>query len=61
MSAFTDIVKLADKNNGKIPDCIPAHYVAWAYQEHRESKGLYIPLREYRDSMRFGCISLKGN
>ena len=26
-----DLILLANKNGGRIPDAIPAHYVKWAY------------------------------
>ena len=44
MSAFTDIVKTAlNQYEGRIPSTIPAHYVKWAYFQHRASKKLSTP------------------
>ena len=40
MSAYTDLVRLAENNGGKIPASIPAHYVQWAWHAHRAAKGL---------------------
>ncbi len=54
MSALTDLIKLANKGNGKIPTLIPCHYVKWAYFEHKQSKELKPARLEYsreRDSV----------
>ena len=47
MSAFTDIIKLAYKNNGKMPNSIPSHYIQHVYAIHRQSKGLTVPNLKY--------------
>lgn len=41
-TAFADLIKLANKSDGKIPAEIPAHYTRWAYGVHRQNKGLRI-------------------
>lgn len=41
-TAFADLIKLANKNGGRIPGSIPAHYVRHAYAIHRTAKGLRV-------------------
>ena len=55
--AFADIVRLAEKNGGKIPQSVPAYYVHHCYAIHREHKGLKIPTIEY-NRMAYGVIKL---
>jgi len=42
-TALQEMICLADRNNGKLPSSFEPHYIKWAYEEHREIKGLNIP------------------
>ena len=52
MSAFTDILRLAERNNGRIPDSVPHHYVKWALNVHRADKATLRPVAPYQPSLR---------
>lgn len=43
MRALADLVKLADRHQGRIPGSIPAHYVQWAFACHRNQRPLASP------------------
>lgn len=36
--ALASLIRLAERNNGRIPAEIPAHYVKWAQDQHRASR-----------------------
>ncbi len=57
MSAFTDLIKLAYKNNGKIPNSIPSHYIQYVYAIHKQNKGLTVAGLKY-DKNRTNVILL---
>ena len=57
MSAFTDVIKLALQNGGKIPATIPDHYLHHVYAIHRTNRGTVIPRLKY-SIIRDGVINL---
>lgn len=42
---YTDLVRLANRNGGKIPAFVPAHYVHWAMSERKAAK----PVAQFKD------------
>lgn len=59
-TAYMDLVRLAEKNGGKIPLCIPAHYVKYVQAAHREAHGMVRNEIGY-DKNRDGIIVLTPN
>lgn len=57
-TAYLDLVRLAEKNGGKIPACIPAHYVKYTLARHREARGMTRNELGY-DKRRDGVIAIR--
>lgn len=45
--AYTDLVRLANSNGGKIPATVPAHYVQWAMAQRKAAK----PVAKFTDNV----------